>query len=417
MPAQAVIIKRYGNIVKIYASCIASLFAAGASSFVLQDPPAHLFYLGCFIAMTATLQLQKARAPDAQYTLVKGNPGHVSETAMKARKVSVGVCGVGCLMLNLVLLIFCLATRPGQAVFNTSGTPYKTAAAPKATTAHFGLATDTPMMTLPPFQPTCFVDRDDDMYKFGCPILSCDKDPSCTVDNPACCMHLHWKMLTFIDRFLESKCLQDEYLLAHGTALGAVRNKTTLYHTNDVDIAVSPLGLQFLELNSTRQELWRHGYALYHYSRWSEKWWKLGPHLHHPDPAFRAAFRAYKEDTDAWKEREGDLLAVFADLWPMWPVPNNTTSCTTASGIDTSSALWTPWDSAFDGLKNGTVNEVDTCSDRFAANSSAGSANSSGPRQQLWCTVYQAPPYNVITGSRLATVHNQSFPVATNFAR
>jgi hypothetical protein len=63
---QAVIIKRYTNIVKVYSSVVASLFAAGTSSFVLHDPPAPIFYCGCILAMTAVLQLQRARAAKQQ---------------------------------------------------------------------------------------------------------------------------------------------------------------------------------------------------------------------------------------------------------------------------------------------------------------------------------------------------------------
>lgn len=66
-----------------------------------------------------------------------------------------------------------------------------------------------------------------------------------------------------VHRFLVSKCLQHEYVLAHGTALGAVRDQTIIPHTQDLDLAVTPLLIQFLELNSTREELWRHGYAVF----------------------------------------------------------------------------------------------------------------------------------------------------------
>jgi hypothetical protein len=271
------------------------------------------------------------------------------------------------------------------------------------------------MMVLPPFQPTCFAKWDDDMYKFGCPDMYCSKDPACTVDNPKCCMHLNYKLLVFFDKFMSAKCLQNEYLLLHGTALGAMRNKTILYHTADVDVGVTLHGLQFLELNATRQELWRHGYALYQYPIGgldsNARWWKLRPHLHHPDPAFRAAFRAYNEDTDAWQKRQGDGMAAYVDLWPMWPVPNNTTSCYKSLDIDTVAALSTPWDLVFARWKSGTLTMIDTCSARFAAASHTTNRGS----QRLLCTMYLVPPLNQTLGLRLATVHNQTFPGASNF--
>jgi hypothetical protein len=77
------------------------------------------------------------------------------------------------------------------------------------------------MMVLPPFAPTCKVKiLGKDTGKFGCPILSCRMDANCTIHEPSCCAYLHYEMLSFFNRFLASKCLQHEYVLAHGTALG-----------------------------------------------------------------------------------------------------------------------------------------------------------------------------------------------------
>jgi hypothetical protein len=52
-------------------------------------------------------------------------------------------------------------------------------------------------------------------------------------------------------------------MLVYGSALGAHRNGTVLAHTADVDYAMSAAVIQFLELNSTRQELWQHGYSFW----------------------------------------------------------------------------------------------------------------------------------------------------------
>lgn len=61
---QSVLIKRFGNIIKIYAASVASLFAAAISHTLLHDPPPPLFYFGVVLAMVATLQLARARSQE-----------------------------------------------------------------------------------------------------------------------------------------------------------------------------------------------------------------------------------------------------------------------------------------------------------------------------------------------------------------
>lgn len=121
------------------------------------------------------------------------------------------------------------------------------------------------MKPLPPFEPTCMAKDLTKMEAWGCPVMLCDKRPSCTVQEPSCCAHLNFQMLSFLHDFLAAKCLESEYLAMFGTGLGAVRNSTIIPWTEDVDVGITPLALQFLELNSTREELWRHGYALWHH--------------------------------------------------------------------------------------------------------------------------------------------------------
>lgn len=179
--------------------------------------------------------------------------------------------------------------------------------------AGLGPTTDAPMMVLPPYAPTCKVKKlGRDTGKFGCPIMSCRMDANCTLHDPSCCAYLHYEMLTFFHRFLASKCLQHEYVLAHGTALGAVRDHTIIPHTQDLDVAVTPLLLQFLELNSTREELWRHGYAVF---MGDDVFWKFHPHIHHPKPEFRAAFRAMGEHYGTWQDRTNGTAAVYMVSW------------------------------------------------------------------------------------------------------
>lgn len=283
---QSLIIKRFGNIVKVYASCVASLFSAGISYALLHDPPAPLFYAGCILAMLATLQLQRARA-----AMAAGKP---LEPASKGAKIMWTILAV-----VITALVFAQGMSPknshGGSHTLSSEAPHRPAGMPaqarKPVFKPLGPITDAPMATLPPFEPTCLATDLARMQTWGCPVMHCSQDPSCTVYNTSCCAYLNYEMLSFFDSFMASKCLPDEMFVMFGTAIGALREQTILPHTEDVDLGLTPLALQFLELNSTREEIWRHGYAVWHH--WdtgrNTGWWKMCPHRHHPSPHFQAA--------------------------------------------------------------------------------------------------------------------------------
>lgn len=296
---QSLIIKRFGNIVKVYASCVASLFSAGISYSLLHDPPAPLFYAGCILAMVATLQLQRARA-----ALAAGKPLEGSSSGSKALWAVVGIT-------VMALVVAQGASRDAAALPGGSPTlqggsgstadgagaaPLRrpTAAPPARERQHVmrqapGPVTDEPMMVLPPFEPTCIATDLSHMASWGCPVMRCSQDLSCTVTNTSCCAHLNYEMLSTFDAFMSSKCMDDEFFVMFGSAIGALRDETILPHTEDVDLGLTPLALQFLELNASRAELWRHGYALWHHAEQGMGWWKMCPHRHHPSPAFQAA--------------------------------------------------------------------------------------------------------------------------------
>jgi hypothetical protein len=88
----------------------------------------------------------------------------------------------------------------------------------------------------------------------------------------------------------------------------AVRDSTIIPHTQDLDLAVTPYLIQFLELNSTREELWRHGYAVF---MGEDVFWKFHPHIHHPKPEFRAAFKSMGEYYGDWQKRTNGTMAVY----------------------------------------------------------------------------------------------------------
>lgn len=450
---QAVIIKRFGNIVKMYSSCIASLFAAGASTCILLDPPAPLFYLGCLMAMTATLQLQRARnqtssnntpPPDHYHASLNGSakgaapvkhpvlaqhPGYVKQPGgpQAGKRVAKSALVPVVSALVVVLLLASSATRPSNS--DPPGVKISAAqvAAAAAAASKLGPTTDVPMMVQPPYSPTCFVDRDK-TWLFGCPIIECSGSKSCTVDDPKCCVYINYRMLTFFSRFLESECLQGEYVLAYGTALGAVRNQTILPHDHDVDVSVTPLLLQFLELNSTREELWRHGYALFYYAE-HKALWRLCPHIHHPDPNFRLLFKSFNDElTTDWEKRHGHYQDGFIDLWPMWQVTHNTTNCTGETGLDPKAQLAVPWDTPTQqqsqppaGSNNGNAtaaagngSHIDTCSAKFAASRGQLLSQSEGLDAVRYCSIVLPIPYLISRVPSQAKILNQTFSVPSN---
>ena len=87
-----------------------------------------------------------------------------------------------------------------------------------------------------------------------------------------------------------------------------MRDSTIIPHTQDLDLAVTPYLIQFLELNSTREELWRHGYAVF---MGEDVFWKFHPHIHHPKPEFRAAFKSMGEYYGDWQKRTNGTMAVY----------------------------------------------------------------------------------------------------------
>jgi len=83
----------------------------------------------------------------------------------------------------------------------------------QTTSRTLGPTTNAPMKVLPPFEPTCIATQLSRMETWGCPVIMCNKDPTCSVHNTSCCAYLNYQMLSFLHDFLASKCLQDEYLV------------------------------------------------------------------------------------------------------------------------------------------------------------------------------------------------------------
>lgn len=270
--------------------------------------------------------------------------------------------------------------------------------------ASLGPSTDSLMMSQPPFTPGCFPGVSS-MQDLGCPLMDCSQDASCSVHNTSCCVYFNYQMLDFLDRFLTAHCLQQEYMLVYGSLLGAVRETDgILAHTEDVDLGLSPLAIQFLELNSTKELLWRHGYTFwFNYPR---RVWKVCPHLHHPSPHFQTVM--LKNTTlAAFEQQTGRQVAAYVDGWLMWRVPGATHRCSGDSlGPDFDTLMATPWDNNSTALSTG----ADACSLQHAA-----AAHNSTPAVQTYCVSESDVPHRMQPGSRTARVAGRNFPMPQNY--
>lgn len=321
---QAWVIKRFGNIVKVFTSGIAGLFAAGTSCTLLRQQPAPYFYLGLGLALYAALHQQQATADAEDEVLSSKCLQHSTDHGQHPAEVhapswqlkAIATYAVTALLITLFLLTQTgshSVHRHGQQPLMpspasrlqaageqatpvpsaASGTPEKSTRSdlhtanatgvlpsePQAAQASpaqgLGPTTDAPMMVpMVPYEPMCFA-HTKHMAKLGCPVIKCARDASCTVRNISCCAYFNNEILRFFDRFMSQKCMDSTYLVVYGTALGAIRDQTILPHTEDLDLGLTPQGLQFLEQNETRAELWQHGYVLYYYEHGGGFWQAL----------------------------------------------------------------------------------------------------------------------------------------------
>ncbi|CAF1107295.1 unnamed protein product [Adineta ricciae] len=93
-----------------------------------------------------------------------------------------------------------------------------------------------------------------------CAYLACSHSSNCTTRNKTCCAYVLKRSLDFLDVFFRRHHLP--YVIIYGSLLGAVRNRTIIPWTRDIDIGF--FNWTYLRSESIRNELYQHGFYLFH---------------------------------------------------------------------------------------------------------------------------------------------------------
>ncbi|CAF1406290.1 unnamed protein product [Adineta steineri] len=92
-----------------------------------------------------------------------------------------------------------------------------------------------------------------------CAFLTCSHSSQCTTQNQTCCAYILKHSLVFIDTFFKHHNLS--YVIVYGTLLGAVRDKTIIPWTKDVDIGI--FNKTYLFTKKIRDKLHQYGFHLF----------------------------------------------------------------------------------------------------------------------------------------------------------
>ena len=88
---------------------------------------------------------------------------------------------------------------------------------------------------------------------------NCVHSPRCTTQKKTCCATSLKSLFLFVDDFFKRQNLSD--VIVYGTLLGAVRSRTLIPWTHDVDIGF--FNKTYVSTKEIRGELYWHGYHVF----------------------------------------------------------------------------------------------------------------------------------------------------------
>lgn len=101
----------------------------------------------------------------------------------------------------------------------------------------------------------------------NCANFQCSHDKTCRTSNSTCCVSLLKTSLIFVEKFFRKHNLS--FALVYGTLLGAVRNRTIIPWTRDIDVAF--FNKSFLFKKEIREEIYQNGFHVFEVKRKSKR--------------------------------------------------------------------------------------------------------------------------------------------------
>jgi hypothetical protein len=107
-------------------------------------------------------------------------------------------------------------------------------------------------------------------------------------------------------------------------------------------------------------------------------------------------------------------MAVYTDLWPMWPVSDSVTNCKKRHNINTTELVAMPWDaSVYPGFRQ----RVDPCAYRQSSDVNSGDEQSALKGLRRWCIIYASEPFLNTPEPRQVKIGERLFPTAIDQER